>query len=184
MSKDQATSLIVRFREAEASDAAAIAQLHADSWRSAYRGIFSDDYLDSRAYAERAELWQSRFAERVQKPFLAVLAEIDSQLNGFACVFPNEHLVFGSFLDNLHVLPQRIGQGIGRDLLRETARLLLATGVSGGLYLWVIEQNTRARQFYKSAGGFEVERAILPTPDGGQVAEMRCQWPDLERLLV
>jgi GNAT superfamily N-acetyltransferase len=176
MSKNQAISPIVRFREAEASDAAAIAQLHANSWRSAYRGIFSDDYLDNHAYAERSELWQARFAERVQKPFLAVLAEIDSQLNGFACVFPNEHTVFGSFLDNLHILPQRIGQGIGRDLLRETARLLLANGVIGGLYLWLIEQNIRARQFYKSAGGVEVERAILGTPDGGQLAEVRCHW--------
>jgi GNAT superfamily N-acetyltransferase len=179
----QPASSVLRFREADASDAAAIAELHADSWRSAYRGIFCDDYLDNRVQAERATLWQSRFAERANHPFLAVLAEIGGQLIGFACVFANEHPEFGSFLDNLHVTPRRIGGGIGRQLLRETARRLHVSGVSGGLYLWVIEQNTRARHFYKKAGGTEVERAILPASDGSQIAEMRCHWPDLTDLL-
>ena len=34
-----------------------------------------------------------------------MVAEADSHLAGFACVFPNEDAIFGSFLDNLHVAP-------------------------------------------------------------------------------
>jgi hypothetical protein len=174
----------VTFRDALDSDALAIAHLHAESWRSAYRGMLSDDYLDNRAHPERAALWPTRFAEKEQKPFFAILAESDKQLVGFACVFPNDHPIFGSFLDNLHVLPHLVGQGIGRQLLTEVARRLAADRIAGGLYLWVIEQNIRARRFYKSAGGIEVERAILSMPDGASLAETRCHWPNPASLLL
>ena len=37
---------MVTLRDATKHDSAAIAHLHAESWRSAYRGILSGDYLD------------------------------------------------------------------------------------------------------------------------------------------
>ena len=146
--------------------------------------MLSDDYLDNRAHLERAALWQARFAEKEQKRFFAILAESDKRLVGFACVFPNEHPAFGSFLDNLHVSPHLVGQGIGRQLLIEIARRLAADRISGGLYLWVIEQNARARRFYKSSGAIEVERAVLSMVDGASIAEMRCHWPSPASLLL
>ena len=173
----------VTLREATKFDSAAIAHLHAESWRSAYRGMLSDDYLDHRAHSERAALWQRRFSEVASKPFFAILAEVGAQLTGFACVFPQEHPEFGSFLDNLHVTPQNTRQGIGRQLLSAVAHRLIADKVPGGLYLWVIEKNSRARQFYAKAGAVEVERVELPMPDGSRLAEMRCYWPDPARLL-
>jgi GNAT superfamily N-acetyltransferase len=175
---------MLTLREATEHDAAAIAQLHADSWRSAYRGMLSDDYLDHRVYLERAALWQQRFVEQAEKPFFAILAELLGDLAGFACVFPGEHPTYGAFLDNLHVVPQRTNQGIGRQLLTAVAQRLLADGNSAGLYLWVIEKNVRARQFYSKAGAQEVECAELSMPDGSRQKEMRCYWPDPARLLL
>jgi GNAT superfamily N-acetyltransferase len=175
---------MVTLRDATPQDAAAIGQLHADSWRSAYRGMLSDDYLDNRVYPKRAALWQARFSKKAQKPFFAILAEIEGQLAGFACVFPAEHPAYGSFLDNLHVVPQRTGQRIGRRLLTVVAERLLADGRRGGLYLWVIEKNLRARQFYSKAGALEVECAALSMPDGSLQKELRCYWPDPACLLA
>lgn len=146
--------------------------------------MLSDDYLDHRAHAERAALWQARFAKKHKVPFFVILAEVQNQLAGFACTFPNEHPTYGSFLDNLHVTPASIGQGIGRQLLRETARRLLADNVSGGLYLWVIEQNVRARRFYAKAGAVEVERAQLTMADGSPISELRCHWPNYVHQLL
>ena len=170
-------------REATQHDAAAIARLHADSWRSAYRGMLSDDYLDHRVYSERDTLWKQRFSESTQKPFFAILAEMESTLAGFACVFPDHDPIYGAFLDNLHVVPQRTGQGIGMRLLAAVAERLVADEKRSGLYLWVIAKNSRARQFYSKAGAREVERVLLPMPDGSRQDEMRCYWPDPTRLL-
>lgn len=165
-------------------DADAIAKLHAESWSSAYRGILSDDYLASRVHAERVALWHDRFAGSAAKPMFVILAETRDVLEGFACIFPHDDPIFGSFLDNLHVAPSRTGQGIGKLLLSEAARRLLNSGEAGGLYLWVMEQNKRARQFYARAGAAEVDTKILPMPDGGRHPEVRCYWPDPARLLL
>jgi GNAT superfamily N-acetyltransferase len=171
-------------RQASKRDAEAIANLHADSWRSAYRGILSDEYLAYRVHAERVTLWHDRFAADATKPMFVIVAESGEVLNGFVCVFPQEDPIFGSFLDNLHVAPSRTGQGIGKLLLVESARHLLSIGKVGGLYLWVMEQNKRARQFYARAGAAEVEAKVLPMPDGGRHPEVRCHWPDPARLLL
>lgn len=175
---------MVTLRDATEHDSPAIARLHADSWRSAYRGMLSDDYLDHRVHPERLALWHKRFSEQREKPFFAILAELEGELAGFACVFPDEHPNYGAFLDNLHVVPQRTGQGIGRRLLTAVASRLVADGKPGGLYLWVIEKNVRARQFYSKAGAKEVECTELSMPDGSRQKEMRCYWPDPARLLL
>jgi hypothetical protein len=175
---------MVTLRDATKHDSAAIAHLHAESWRSAYRGILSGDYLDHRVHAERAALWQTRFSEMDSKPFLAILAEAGAQLVGFACVFPHDHPTFGSFLDNLHVIPHSTRQGIGRRLLGEVAGRLVRGKTPGGLYLWVIEKNSRARRFYAKAGATEVETVAMPMADGTHQVEVRCYWPDPVRLLL
>jgi GNAT superfamily N-acetyltransferase len=156
--------------------------LHAESWRSAYRGFVSDTYLDGEVYDERTALWRERFSEVASEPFFVILAEISGQLAGFACVFPNASPEFGSYLDNLHVSPERTRQGIGRRLLAEVARRLLANGTPGGLYLWVIEKNAKARQFYAATGAAEVGSAEFPMPDGSHVTQVRCYWPECAHL--
>jgi len=170
------------FREATAGDAVAIAHLHAESWRSAYRGIFSGDFLDHHVHEERRDSWQARFSPG-ESHFFVLLAEDRGRLEGFACVFPEKDPIWGSYLDNLHVAPGLTGHGIGRNLLREVVRRLQLDGSRGGLYLWVVEQNHRARGFYEKAGGTIVGSERHTMPDGQSVLALRCHWPDPQRLL-
>src|SRR5258705_5384170 len=123
---------MLRPGEATGHDAAANARLHAESWRSAYRGMLSDEYLDHRVHHERAALWQQRFSEQAEKPFFVILAETETELAGFACAFPDQHPTYGAYLDNLHVVPQRTGQGIGRRLLTALTQRLLAYEKNSG----------------------------------------------------
>ena len=113
-----------------------------------------------------------------------IVADMSTSLAGFACVFPDEDSVFGSFLDNLHVAPQLTGHGIGRQLLSEAARRLRSRGSHVGLYLWVIERNRRALHFYEKAGAVVVGTTENPMPDGQRVVALRCYWADPNVLLV
>jgi ribosomal protein S18 acetylase RimI-like enzyme len=168
----------VVIRDATEIDAAAIAALHAESWRSAYRGVLSEEYLEKEVHRDRLAVWQERFSMNPHKLMFVMAAELESVLTGFVCVFPEEDAVFGSFLDNLHVTPKYTGQGIGRRLLSESAKRLVTRGSSVGLYLWVIEQNYRARQFYEKAGAEVVGSAVNTMPDNRRVVALRCYWPD------
>jgi len=163
-------------RDATANDISGIANLHAESWRSSYRGILSDNYLENHVFGDRLAVWKGRYSEASNKPMIVLVAEINSELTGFACVYPDEDVVFGSFLDNLHVAPPLTGHGIGRRLLSEAASRLIASGSRAGLYLWVIEQNHRALQFYERAGAAVVGSCANVMPDGRQVVALRCYW--------
>ena len=171
-------------REGTEGDIGSIANLHVQSWRTAYRGILSDDYLDGRAHKDRLAIWQERFSGQGSKRMFVLVAERDDQLAGFVCVFPQEDAVFGSFLDNLHVAPELTGQGIGRQLLSEAARRLLTDGPRVSLYFWVFEQNRRARQFYERTGAIAAGSAENPMPDGKRVLSVRYYWPDPATLLL
>jgi hypothetical protein len=58
----------ISFRIARASDHLRVAELHATSWRSAYRDLLSDAYLDGDILAERGRLWEQRLAQPYLPP--------------------------------------------------------------------------------------------------------------------
>jgi ribosomal protein S18 acetylase RimI-like enzyme len=174
----------VIIREATEADAVAIARLHADSWRATYRGVLSDDYLDNRVHDERLKVWQERFSKTFSKPMFVLLADINTRLGGFVCVFPEENARFGSFVDNLHVAQQYHRRGIGRRLMSEAAARLLRDGSSSGVYLWVVEQNQNAQRFYEKAGGIVSGPEEISTPDGHPAVAFRFHWPDPKLLIV
>jgi len=167
----------MEFREATQSDVAAIANLHAASWRVNYRGILTDEYLDGRAHQERLEAWQQKFSTQAAKPMFVLVTETKEQLEGFACVFPDQDPRWGSYLDNLHVAPHLTSRGIGRQLLSEAARRVLSN-VRRGLYLWALERNHGACRFYERAGAIAAGSEEHLMPDGQRMIALRYHWPD------
>ncbi|RIQ11274.1 GNAT family N-acetyltransferase [Jiangella rhizosphaerae] len=141
-------------------DAAAIARLHVQSWRSAYRGHVPDAFLDDAGLDDRqAARWAGRFADR-RGTMTVVARDPERALAGFAHTALDHDPRLGNFLDNLHVRPDLKGQGIGRRLLAETALRLQEAGAPDRLYLEVLETNEAARGFYQALGGVEAGRAM------------------------
>jgi hypothetical protein len=52
----------VNIRQAILSDARAVAEVHVQSWRSAYRGLVPDEYLQARSVDQREAVWHSVIA--------------------------------------------------------------------------------------------------------------------------
>lgn len=173
----------VTYREATAADAPAVAALHAASWRAAYRGILSDEFLDSGADGERLAFWHRQLA-RPSGDRCVLLAEEEGTLIGLACVLANADPRWGSFLDNLHVRPDLRGRGLGRALLRQAAAWVERRHPGVPFHLWVYEKNEPARRFYERLGAVVAERAVKEAPGGGTVVALHCVWPDVEALLA
>ncbi len=171
----------MKIRPAVAADIPAIARLHAESWRVAYRGMLQDDYLDKTIFGERLALWEERFRAPAANQYV-VVAQMDGTITGFACVYGAEDARWGSFLDNLHVLPGQKRQGIGTALMRDVAAWSLRSWPTAGLYLWVLESNTSAIRFYEMLGGTCVGEGIWTPPDGGEYRKLRYAWDSLEGL--
>lgn len=162
-------------RRAGPSDWAAIAAIHAASWRSAYRGIYPDSYLDEQASVERRAYWCEAFGGMDPELDAVFLAEQAGEAVGFACVRRKAETA-GPLLDNLHVLPERKGGGIGRRLIAAAAAWLVEREAEAALQLVVWAGNAPARRFYELLGGREVEVFDAPTPGGGTAPQVRVRW--------
>jgi GNAT superfamily N-acetyltransferase len=166
-------------RAAGLADAVAIAQLHTRSWQTAYRGILSDDFLQGPLPENRRALWHTRLAESERADQFVLVDEQSGALRGFACAFLEADPEWGCLLDNLHVVPDLKGTGLGRQLMAAVAERVWRSNPLGRLHLWVYEQNLAARRFYERLGGALTERHAELAPDGTEVNVIRYCWSEL-----
>jgi GNAT superfamily N-acetyltransferase len=174
---------VTTIRPALPSDAPAIAALHAESWRVTYRGILRDDFLDGPVFQDRRVVWETRLSE-VPAPDTRLVSVIEhgGTVHAFIGVFLDVDPQWGALVDNLHVVPERKGHGLGRRLMAEAAAWVLQRRPASRLHLWVLEMNVEACGFYEHLGGTVTERRIHEAPDRSQVPAARYGWTDLQTL--
>lgn len=156
-------STAVVIRNALVEDAEAISELRIASWRSAYAGMLSPEFLAS--LPDTSANWR----RGVERGLAIPVAERDGRLVGFA--------VAGSVREDdrdsgrelqlglLYTLPEVFGTGVGQALLEA------AIGEASAV-LWVAEQNARAIAFYRR-NGFEPDGRRKLDPDAEDLAEIR-----------
>jgi len=171
----------MEYRPAARSDADAIALLHTRSWRESYRGSFTDAFLDRELPEERLLVWRERLASPPASQ-LVRLALDGAELVGFVCVYGAHDPLWGSFIDNLHVVAPAKRSGIGSSLMQQAGAWLAARHPDLGVYLLVLEVNAPARRFYERLGGRNAETFTTETHGGAVVRSCRYVWPRAEGL--
>ncbi len=167
-------------RPAVAPDVAAIAALHVASWQAAYRGIYSDHFLDQEAPAERLAYWTGVLAS--DRFRIALVAEDQGAIIGICLALKDEEHGFDALIDTLHVAPDRRGARLGAVLLGAVVAELIAADCQS-MFLWVFENNHPARRFYQRLGA-EVQDAGTFEVYGSVVHDMKCVWRDLPALVA
>jgi ribosomal protein S18 acetylase RimI-like enzyme len=143
---------VISYRTAGPADADAIAFVHVETWKLAYRGQVPDDYLDGLSVDERAGRWRQLFAE-TSPPAEVLVAEEDAVV-GFASIVASRDEDAGAATGEVaavYLLPTHWDRGIGRELLLLAVGRLAAAGFETAT-LWVLASNARARRFYEAAG--------------------------------
>jgi predicted ester cyclase/ribosomal protein S18 acetylase RimI-like enzyme len=165
-------------RRATRDDAQVVADIHAESWQRAYRGLLSDEYLDGRVFEDRRSVWNAKLGAVDPCSTLVLLAARDGEPAGFVCAILDEDPAWGTLLDNLHVLSRWQGQGLGKKLMIEAARWASSSRPGTPLHLWVIENNQEARSFYEKLAGKPLDRKVWTAPDGTTLDLVRYAWKD------
>lgn len=159
-------------------DAAALAEVHVDSWRETYAGLLPDIYL----WRMNPQLYTRRFRRQLmsEKPLEVMLAaEGRGGLSGY-CAGHVDNDGRRAEVSTLYLLKTAQKLGLGRRLLVATARVLQARGADS-LSLWVLDGNEPARGFYTHLGGLPVQgRAVQGW--GGGFRETAFLWPDINGL--
>ena len=168
-------------RPAEESDAILLGDLHAASWRSAYRGVLSDEFLAEDIIADRRGLWTSRLSKPTEKQHIFI-AGIGHDALGFVCMYGEDDDLWGSFLNNIHVSQSHQRLGIGSKLLNTCACICAERYGNAGLYLWVVQTNEKAQRFYSRYGAENLGESTWNAPGGTVVPLYRFVWKDVQRL--
>jgi len=170
----------MNIRAAQPGDAAGIARVHVDSWRTTYPGILPAEVLASLSYQRRETAWAELLAHREG---VNLVAEAPSgQIVGFASGGPNreDHPQFAGELYAIYLLATAQGKGVGRRLTHETMAWLAEHGMHSML-VWVAAANP-SRRFYESLGGQFVGSRIAVVA-GVEIEEASYGWADTALIL-
>jgi GNAT superfamily N-acetyltransferase len=164
-------------RPATIRDAAAIARVHVESWRTTYRGILPEAFLASLSAAGYAERWERVIGDGATAVHVV---EDAGELVGFASG-GRERAGETGYTGELYAIylvdrAQRLGHG--RELLRAIVDGLRRMGLRD-MIIWVLRDNQPARLFYERLGGVYVRSQPI-TIGPATLEEVSYGWPRLE----
>ncbi len=148
----------MNLRRATPDDATTLAHVHVDSWRSAYRGLVPDEFLNSFDYDKRALRFREALAAGSEETYLA---EENGEPFGIltlgACRDADIDQNTTGEIWRIYLAPKLWRKGLGRALFQHAEQMLQSRGYTQAT-LWVLEGNQQARLFYE-AMGFEADGA-------------------------
>lgn len=150
----------------ENDDRNKISSVYEQSWKTAYRGIVPDDYLDS--------IPAGRWASKVDNPSWHTLVCLeDGQIIGTSSFCESRFDVFEGYgeIISIYLLPEYVGKGCGRQLMERALSELRKQGYTK-TFLWVLEENNRARAFYEKMGFTISDKSIVSNIGGKDLKEV------------
>ncbi|MCL2287209.1 MAG: GNAT family N-acetyltransferase [Firmicutes bacterium] len=162
-----------QIRKALLEDAHELAACHISAWQAAYKGIVPDEHLRNMAtnLTKRAELFKERIHEKNCYYFLPTY---DGKIIGMLVLWNSrdEDKPGTGEIGGFYLLEDFWGKGYGRKMMDFAQKQLNDMGCTE-IFLWVLEENTRARQFYEKCG-FTVDGAQKEIIIGGKaLSEIR-----------
>jgi len=164
------------------ADAAGLGRVHVRSWRETYPGLLPQAYLNRMSPTIHARRFRQQLM-RAQAGAVTLIAEGAEAAVGYAqgSILKGGDRAADAEVFTLYVLRAAQGSGLGRALLRATARVLKAEG-AGSLMLFVLSGNDRARGFYEHLGGAQFAE-VAAQGWGEGVTETAYRWTDIDRLI-
>jgi GNAT superfamily N-acetyltransferase len=174
--------MTVAIRPATVGDAEAIARVRVDCWRTSYRGMIPDAYLDAMDVAASTALWV-RVLSAPSTTTSVFVADDDGEVFAFAAgnMLEEPRYALDAELSAAYVRRDRQRMGVGHRLVDAVARAQRAHGAHG-LIVWVIAGNKAARAFYEQLGA----ALLVEQPfewDGMPLVEAGYGFSDLDALI-
>ncbi len=171
----------MNIRKATISDVSGLAKVHVDTWKTAYKGIISDNLLQNLSY---------KWSENL---FLPLLNKQNDEATCFVAEHPAGHIIgfaigglersknpnYEGELWGIYVSTEHQRKGVGKLLVLAVVTKILGLHINSML-VWVLKDNPY-RAFYESLGGKYVGEK--PTQIGQEeLVEVAYGWSDLNEL--
>ncbi|NDI36258.1 GNAT family N-acetyltransferase [Chengkuizengella sediminis] len=167
-------------RKATQLDTEGIAKVHVESWKTTYKGIISDDYLNNRS----VEFYKTRWNEFLmyKNQFVYVAETKKGEIIGFSNGGRerDNHSKYKGELYAIYILKSYQRKGIGKLLVKPILNDLNKMNINTML-IWVLKEN-KSRYFYEKLGGRVVgEKPIAIS--GKVLDEIGYGFEDIHKVL-
>lgn len=159
-------------RKAKIEDAYNVGIVLTHSWQSAYKGIIPKEYLDNLSVEKKSEQFKNGMQEF--KGIYFYVAVIGNRIIGFLTLQKGRDIDKQNCgeIGAIYLIPDYWDKGLGKKFMDSAISELKKMNFSS-IFLWVLEDNLRARLFYEKYGflfdGAKKERNIGNSP----LVEMR-----------
>lgn len=123
-----------------------ISNIYEQSWKYAYKGIIPQEYLDS--------IPSGQWCGAIDNPNRHTLIMLDGDkiigTSSYCKSRFDDYKEWGEII-SIYFLPEYMGRGYGKRLLEKSVNELKAMGFKT-IFLWVLEDNHKARHFYERFG--------------------------------
>jgi ribosomal protein S18 acetylase RimI-like enzyme len=168
-------------RSATLRDASAIAEVHDQSYRSTYAGIFPQSVFDGVSLPSREQLWTRVLTDQAAASRTLVGCTEEGSVVGFISGGRERTGLLNCDAEvyAIYLLPSVQRRGLGTLLIREFARELRDQGFQS-MAVWVLKLNM-SKAFYETLGGQILAEQTIER--GGQsFLEVAYGWAKLDDL--
>lgn len=166
-------------RPAKLVDAPEIVRINIACWKTAYKDILPQNFLDGLDKGSAIERWENTIEKSNNQQACLWVAEYKDSLEGFVHFGAGRDDEFSGMMEiyAVYVSPDMQGKGIGRSLF-EKVRTKAQERAYKGIYVRVLKGNDPAVRFYEGAGARRVERDFKYFElDGESYPELTYSWP-------
>jgi len=169
----------IHIRRAIKDDISAIAKVHVDSWKTTYKGIFSNEILDNITYDQREKLWESIFQKEDGHQFRFVAETLNGKIIGFIDGGVERTGTYNcdGELYAIYLLQQYQGLKIGQKLFQALLSECVKNDMQS-LLVWVVTNNP-SKKFYEKFNPEKIDTKFL---ERVKVEETAYCWRDLKLL--
>lgn len=146
---------VINIRKYKDEDYKAVTIVHVNSWKTTYKGIVPQQYLDNLTYKSRYEMNRNFMSNSDVSAFVA--EDSSGKIIGFAtCGMSKEKIDnYDGELYGIYILEEAQGKGLGKRLVHTVREELIERGFKS-MIIWALEEN-KACEFYKAMGGKKLE---------------------------
>lgn len=144
-----------------------ISRVYEESWKFAYKNIIPQDYLESIPEGQ----WVTNLDDPAWKTLVCIE---DSMIVGTSsfCGSRLQHFDGWGEVISIYLLPDHMGKGYGKRLMKSVIAELKKLGYED-VFLWVLEENERARRFYENFGFVPTDDFLDDNIGGRDLREVR-----------
>lgn len=143
-----------------------VSNVYEQSWKTAYKGIIPQSYLDS--------IPAGRWAKSINRQGMNNIVIIENDIiigtSGFCTSRWVKFPEYGEIV-SVYLLPEYTGKGYGRKLMEKAMSGLKEMGFDRFL-LWVLEENENARRFYEHLGFMNSGEVLNDNIGGKELREI------------